>query len=189
MTDTPQAGWYDTPGGGRHYWDGTRWADPVAAGAEQSKRAALDAAVAKTIAEKGGRVAYQGADRAVVVTGRPVNHILHLLLTIVTGGVWIFAWILISATGGERSSTFTVDDQGSVRVDEGKVRADGEVRWLRLGCVIVVIGALLFMLFALAPWYITVPVLLAGVAGLVFDVRRHGVAKNRPVLEELPPVQ
>lgn len=43
--------------------------------------------------------AYGG--RPVVVRGR-VNHKLHALLTIFTGGAWLFVWIPVAIRGGKK---------------------------------------------------------------------------------------
>ena len=41
----------------------------------------------------------------VLAVRKGTNHILHLLLTIVTGGIWIIVWILVSIKmGGWRCS-------------------------------------------------------------------------------------
>jgi hypothetical protein len=39
------------------------------------------------------------------VAGRPVNHVLHLLLTVFTVGIWIVPWIIVTANGGEKRYT------------------------------------------------------------------------------------
>jgi hypothetical protein len=53
------------------------------------RRAALEAAVAEFVARARGRVAFRGESRVVVLTPRPVNHLLHLALTVMTGGLWL----------------------------------------------------------------------------------------------------
>ncbi len=54
---------------------------------------------------------------AVIVTGKPVNHILHLLVTVLTIGIWAFVWILLVLTGGERRELVRVDESGRVTVE------------------------------------------------------------------------
>lgn len=144
---------------------------------EPTRDSVLEAGIAKYVAERGGRVAYRGTDRTVVVTGRPVNHILHLLLTIVTGGLWLIAWVLIAATGGEKTTTLTVAPDGRLLADTGRVRADGQVRWIRLGAAIAILAGLLLWPAGL-PWWAAVPLVVLGVGAFVYDVRAHGVAKN-----------
>jgi DNA-directed RNA polymerase subunit RPC12/RpoP len=44
-------------------------------------------------------------DRKVMIRRRTPNHILHLLLAIVTAGLWIIVWVLVSLQiGGWRCS-------------------------------------------------------------------------------------
>jgi len=50
----------------------------------------------------------------VVVTGKPTNHILHLLLSIFTLGLWIPVWIILAIVGGEKRRIIAVDDFGQV---------------------------------------------------------------------------
>ena len=69
------------------------------------------------MAAQGGRVANRAADSAVVITGKPVNHVLHLLISIFcTCGFWVPVWLLLVVFGGEKRSTVTVDRYGQVSV-------------------------------------------------------------------------
>ena len=40
--------------------------------------------------------------QAVLVKGSKPNHILHLILFLVTAGFWLPVWIFIAVTGGEK---------------------------------------------------------------------------------------
>lgn len=40
------------------------------------------------------------------------NHILHLLLTIVTGGLWLIVWIMASCFGGSNWSCSVCGGRG-----------------------------------------------------------------------------
>jgi hypothetical protein len=62
----------------------------------------------------GGRIESQTGDTAVLIRGGRVNHILHLLLTIVTLGLWSLVWLLLSLTGGEKRRIIHVDEYGNV---------------------------------------------------------------------------
>ena len=53
-------------------------------------------------------------DTAIVTHGKPVNHILHLLLTIFTAGLWLFVWLAISTFGGERKYALDRMPDGSI---------------------------------------------------------------------------
>ena len=62
----------------------------------------------------GARVLARTATAAVVETGKPVNHILHLLASVFLCGLWLPVWVLITATGGTFSRTLSVDENGGV---------------------------------------------------------------------------
>jgi Na+-transporting NADH:ubiquinone oxidoreductase subunit NqrC len=61
----------------------------------------LDAAVANGV-RKGYAVESRSETQVVMVKGHPTNHILHLILSIVTAGLWLPVWALVSLTGGEK---------------------------------------------------------------------------------------
>lgn len=66
----------------------------------------------------GGRVESQSDFQAVVVTGKKVNHVLHLILTLVTLGFWAFVWIGLAIFGGEKRSMVVVDEYGNASVQK-----------------------------------------------------------------------
>lgn len=51
---------------------------------------------------------------AVMVRGHRVNHVLHLILSLITLGFWIIVWVLLALSGGEKRLTVHVDRQGHV---------------------------------------------------------------------------
>ena len=51
---------------------------------------------------QGWRVEHETGQDLVLVRGRRVNHILHLLLCVLTVGLWAIIWILLAITGGEK---------------------------------------------------------------------------------------
>ena len=67
----------------------------------------LDAAIANYV-KWGWRVESRTEHQAVIVKGHRPNHILHLILTLITLGVWAFVWILVVIFGGEKRQTITV---------------------------------------------------------------------------------
>ena len=121
------AGWYDDGAGRQRWWDGQQWTDhyqpPQFAqtqqmvshhpGASDVRRARLNQAVADYV-RNGWRVESQGDGYAVVVFGNRPNHILHLILTLVTFGLWAIIWIIIALSSGEKRRTIQVDDFGNV---------------------------------------------------------------------------
>lgn len=50
--------------------------------------------------------------QAVISKGHRPNHILHLLLTIFTLGLWAIVWIIVSITSREKRKTLAVDENG-----------------------------------------------------------------------------
>jgi hypothetical protein len=53
---------------------------------------------------------------AVIVIGKPVNHILHLLLTLVTVGIWLIPWAIMHNFAGESRELIKVDERGAISV-------------------------------------------------------------------------
>jgi hypothetical protein len=66
-----------------------------------SRDEAFDAQVASYLA-RGWRIESRTEHSAVMVKGKPVNHILHLLLTLVTVGLWLPVWIFLTVARGEK---------------------------------------------------------------------------------------
>jgi hypothetical protein len=63
---------------------------------------------------RGARVESQQDFQAVVVFGKQVNHVLHLILTLVTCLVWGLVWLALLLFGGEKRLMIVVDDYGNV---------------------------------------------------------------------------
>ena len=88
----------------------------------------LDDAVAQYV-KWGWRVESRTETQAVIVKGRRPNHILHLILTILTFGIWAIVWLMVAAFGGEKRKTLSQDLQSLV--DRGaapqKINGDMEV--------------------------------------------------------------
>lgn len=67
----------------------------------------------------GARVEYQASPHDVVlVWGKNPNHILHLLITLATFGLWVPFWILIACTMREKREVRHVDDWGNVGITQ-----------------------------------------------------------------------
>ena len=64
----------------------------------------------------GGRVESQGDYQAIVVEGRRVNHILHVILSFLTCGFWLIIWIVLGIAGGEKRKLVKVDEDGNETV-------------------------------------------------------------------------
>jgi hypothetical protein len=66
------------------------------------------------LAQRLGRIESVTPYTAVVVYGKPVNHVLHLLATVFLCGLWLPVWILIAVSGGETRRVLSVDVCGNV---------------------------------------------------------------------------
>lgn len=114
MTDTP----------GTSPPDGTDLEANVSPAAGSATRVSSDerqSRLAQTVASQvatGMRVESQGPYNAILVKGKPVNHVLHLILTLVTLGFWLIVWIILVLIGGEKRSQVTVDDFGNTSVQQ-----------------------------------------------------------------------
>lgn len=67
---------------------------------------------------RGGRIESRGDYDATVVFGHRVNHVLHLILSLVTLGLWVIVWIIVSLTGGEKRTLIVVDEFGRVNIQK-----------------------------------------------------------------------
>lgn len=77
--------------------------------------------LARTVAGQvaaGARVESQSDFQAVIVKGKSVNHVLHLILTLVTFFTWGIVWIALAIFGGEKRSMVTVDEYGNASVQK-----------------------------------------------------------------------
>jgi hypothetical protein len=103
------------------YWDGTAWTEQVQRGGEISatrrtddERKVILAQQLQTAAARGLRIESQSEFQAVFVEGKPVNHVLHAILTIFTCLLWGIVWAIMAATGGEKRQMVVVDEFGNV---------------------------------------------------------------------------
>jgi hypothetical protein len=78
--------------------------------------ATLGQTVAQLVA-RGAKVEYRDEQHAVVSAGRPVNHVLHLFLTVITLGLWLLVWIPLHLRSRPRRYVLTVGVDGQVRPD------------------------------------------------------------------------
>jgi hypothetical protein len=83
-----------------------------------TQTAALQHAIALSSA-RGWRLEGTSPGVATMVSGHRPNHILHLLLTIFTCGLWAIAWIIIAATVTEKRLTIVADLDGNITYPRG----------------------------------------------------------------------
>lgn len=80
----------------------------------EQRKQQLGQVVAQEVA-RGSRVESQSDFQAVLVKGKPVNHILHLILTVLTCSVWSLVWLALAVLGGEKRKVIAVDDYGHIQ--------------------------------------------------------------------------
>lgn len=85
--------------------------------APERRREVLARAVQGAAARR-GRIESQSDLNATIVYGKPVNHILHLLLGFPTLGLWWIVWLILALTGGEKRELISVDEFGNVLVQK-----------------------------------------------------------------------
>lgn len=61
------------------------------------------------------RIESQSDYQATLIEGKPVNHVLHAILTVFTCLVWGIVWAVIAGTGGETREMLVVDEFGNVQ--------------------------------------------------------------------------
>lgn len=75
------------------------------------RRAVLSSVVAAEV-RHGWRVESQTDFQVVFIRGRRPNHLLHLVLSIITLGIWLIVWALVSISSNEVRTVVTVDEYG-----------------------------------------------------------------------------
>ena len=82
------------------------------------RRARLAHAIAHHV-RQGWRVESQTDYQATIAKGHHHSHLLHLILTIMTLGLWgLFVWLPLSMFGGEKRAVIDVDRYGNVNVSK-----------------------------------------------------------------------
>lgn len=67
-----------------------------------------------TATHSGWRVVSQTSTQAQLVKGKPTNHLLHLILSLVTLGLWVPVWIGVAIFAGQKQRFCSVDEYGRV---------------------------------------------------------------------------
>jgi hypothetical protein len=61
----------------------------------------------------GWRVESRTDYHAVIVKGHRPNNTFHLIMTIITVGLWIPVWLIVGIMSGEKRATLSVDEYGN----------------------------------------------------------------------------
>jgi hypothetical protein len=91
---------------------------PTSSRKTAEERKELMARTLNTQIATGARIESQSDFQAVVVKGKPVNHTLHLILTVVTFSCWGWVWAGLAIFGGEKRSMVVVDEYGNAAVQK-----------------------------------------------------------------------
>jgi hypothetical protein len=93
----------------------------------------------------GKRLQYRDDDSAILTSGKRVNHVLHLILSLFVP-LWYVLWLILGLTGGGVTTHLQREGNGVVQVTENrdKVPAWVFVLWVVIGTLYAVI---LFWIF------------------------------------------
>ncbi len=88
---------------------------PLQVATPDERKSRLSLAVRQEVAA-GGRIESQTDYAAIVRYDKPVNNVLHLILTLVTAGLWAIVWVIVAiiAAAGRKTVSLTVDEYGQV---------------------------------------------------------------------------
>lgn len=84
---------------------------------EQRKRNLAQAVQTEVVA--GWRVESQTDESAVLVKGGVTNHTLHLILTLITCGLWGVVWLIMVLVNQRKTVMLRVDDYGNILRTQG----------------------------------------------------------------------
>ena len=77
------------------------------------RKAALDSALSRSGAQ-GWRIENRSDFQATIAKGKNISHLLHLILTVVTAGIWLIPWLVLGTAGKVRRRLLSVDEFGNV---------------------------------------------------------------------------
>lgn len=78
---------------------------------------------------RGARVEYQTGDSVTLATGKRVNHILHLIVSIIIAP-WSVVWAIFEWTGGLRREVIRLDANGAIIREP--VAGSGNPMWAKI---------------------------------------------------------
>lgn len=79
---------------------------------------------------RGWRVDAFGPGQVTMVHGKRANHVLHLLLAVVTAGLWLPVWLVVGLSAREVRQVIAVDPWGRVYTPAAPVAAVDDRPWL-----------------------------------------------------------
>lgn len=78
---------------------------------------ALDRALQRQVAQ-GWRIEGRSAFQAVIAKGNRLNNTRHLILTIITVGLWGIVWLVLAIFGGIKRRVIIADEYGNIVDDK-----------------------------------------------------------------------
>lgn len=78
------------------------------------RKSALGMAVSREVASGNWRVESQSDYQAVLAKGGSTNHVLHLILSLITLGLWLFVWPFVWLLNQRKTLILSVDEYGNV---------------------------------------------------------------------------
>jgi len=82
--------------------------------ATEQERAEIMTQTVFELQANGFKLVTREPTRAVFVHGKNPNHVLHLLLSLISLGFWIPIWLLITLGVKEKNRVVTVDENGDL---------------------------------------------------------------------------
>lgn len=92
---------------------------------------------------QGYRVESQTETAATLIKGERVNHVLHLILSLVTLGAWVLVWVLLTRFGGRTYVTVQVGPAGGIHVTTRRDLSGCALHALTAWIVLQIVGAVL----------------------------------------------
>ena len=86
--------------------------EPGVAKTPEQRKAMLDSAL-NLYGAKGFRIENRSDYQATVSKGKETRHILQLVMTVLTAGIWLLVWIPLWLFTGIRRRMVSVDDYGN----------------------------------------------------------------------------
>lgn len=80
----------------------------------EAERKRMLAQAIQTEVVQGARVESHQDFQAVLISGKPVNHLLHAVIALLTCGVWLLVWLGLGIIGGETRVLIVIDEYGNV---------------------------------------------------------------------------
>ncbi|MCY3778986.1 MAG: hypothetical protein OXG78_01635 [Chloroflexi bacterium] len=65
---------------------------------------------------QGKRIESQIEFRVTLVRDKQINHVLHLILSVLTGGFWLLVWALVYFSAKDTRELLQVDEYGGIRL-------------------------------------------------------------------------